>query len=90
MANQGIGLFSPFKYGLREYEKYDITKFRNYIRFMKIMEDRDNGGAGSVCPLFFDGAVSMFFELPLPDNTVELNKVYKYIEKIEKENLWEN
>ena len=79
-VNCAVGLFNPFKYGLAQYEGYDITKFKNNIRFMEIMEDRDNGGAGQICPLYFDGAVSAFFELPLPDNKEGIAKVYTYME----------
>lgn len=81
-ANLVLGLFSPFKYGLREYEQYDITKFRNNIRFLMVLEDRDNGAGGQVCPLFFDGAVSTFTELPLANNTTEINKVISYIDNV--------
>lgn len=77
-----IGLYSPFKYGLREYEGYDITKFRNHIRFMEVIEDRDYGANGQICPLYFDGAVSMFKELPKPNDSVSLQKVYEYIDSI--------
>lgn len=81
-ANFVIGLYSPFKYGLREYEGYDITKFGNNIRFMEVLEDRDYGANGSICPLWFDGAVSSFSELPRADDTVGLEKVYTYIQSI--------
>ena len=37
---------------------------------------------GGIAPLFFDGAVCAFDELPLPNNKVELEKVYKYLDKI--------
>ena len=63
-----LGLFSPFKFEKEEYEKYNITKFRNHIRFMEIIENR-NGESGIICPLFFDGAVSYFEELPLPEDS---------------------
>lgn len=79
-ANMVIGLYSPFKYGLREYERYDITKFRNHIRFMEVIEDRDYGASGQICPLFFDGAVSTFYELPRPDDREALQRVYNYME----------
>lgn len=78
-ANMVIGLYSPFKYGLREYEGYDITKFRNHIRFMEVIEDRDYGANGQICPLYFDGAVSTFSELPRPDDKEGLQKVYNYM-----------
>ena len=84
-VNLVIGLYSPYKYGLREYEGYDITKFKNYIRFMEIIEDRDYGANGRICPLFFNGAVSTFHELPRADNTDELNKIYRYISSLEEQ-----
>lgn len=37
---------------------------------------------GGICPLFFDGAVCQFNELPRPENKVELQKIYKYLETI--------
>lgn len=79
--NMVIGLYSPFKYGVQEYEGYDITKFRNHIRFMEVIEDRDYGSNGNICPLWFDGAVSNFAELPLPNDTVAMNRVYKFMEE---------
>lgn len=83
-ANMVIGLYSPFKYGLREYEGYDITKFRNKIRFMEVIEDRDYGANGQICPLFFDGAVSTFNELPLPNDSKGIEQVYNYIDAMDK------
>ena len=76
-----IGIYSPFKYGLTEYEKYDITKFRNHIRFMEVIEDRDYGANGNICPLFFDGAVSFFKELPRPNDYNGMLKVYEALER---------
>ena len=78
-ANLVLGIYSPFKYGLKEYEGYNITEFRNNIRFLSVIEDRDNGSAGQICPLFFDGAVSTFNELPLPNNKDELYRVMNFI-----------
>lgn len=79
-VNLILGLYNPFKYGLKDYEGYDITRFRNNIRFMQVIEDRDNGAAGQVCPLFFDGAVSVFNELPLPTDKDGITKCLNYIE----------
>lgn len=78
--NMVLGLYSPFKYGLREYEGYDITKFKNNIRFLQVVEDRDNGAGGQICPLFFDGATSTFTELPLPNDKEGIDKCLNYIE----------
>ena len=79
-VNMVIGLYSPFKYGIPEYEGYDITKFRNHIRFMEVIEDRDYGANGNICPLYFDGAISFFSELPKSDDKVRIKKVYNFIE----------
>lgn len=81
MSNIVLGLFSPFKFGLREYEGYDITKFKDHIRFLEVCVNRD-GEMGGICPLFFDGAICQFEELPRVENKTELQKVYNYIDKI--------
>ena len=78
-----IGIYSPFKFKKIEHEGYNIGKLRNYVRFMEVIEDRDYGSAGEVCPLFFDGAVGDFKEMPLPDDSVGIKKVYDYIERLE-------
>lgn len=80
--NTAIGLYSPYKFGVREYEGYDITRFRNRIRFLQIIEDRDNGAGGQTCPLFFDGAVSTFSELPLASDKAGISQVYDYMDSI--------
>ena len=86
-ANLVIGLYSPFKYGIPDFEGYDIRKFRNYIRFMEVIEDRDYGSAGNICPLFFNGAVSTFNELPLPTDSAGLESVYGYIDNLNKQKM---
>ena len=80
-ANLVLGLFSPFKFELPQYKGYDITKFKDNIRFLKVYVNRD-GEMGGVCPLFFDGAVCQFKELPKPDNREEISKVYDHLNKI--------
>lgn len=40
-SNIVLGLFSPVRFGLREYEGYDITKFRDNIRFLEVCVNRD-------------------------------------------------
>lgn len=77
-ANVILGLFSPFRHEIPKYMGYDITKFRDHIRFLEIMASREGGG-GVISPLYFDGAVNYFKELPKPDNTKALEQVYKYM-----------
>ena len=78
-----LGLFSPFRHEIPEYMGYDITKFRDNIRFLEILGGREGGG-GTICPLYFDGAVNYFKELPHSNNTEELNKVYQFMKNIKK------
>lgn len=80
-SNLVLGLFSPYRFAMKEYEGYDITKFQDNIRFLEVITNRD-GCMGGICPLFFDGAVCQFNELPRPENKVELQKIYKYLETI--------
>lgn len=75
-----LGLFNPFKYGLREFEGYDITKFRKNIRFLMMLDDRNSGAGGDMCPLYFNGAATIFSELPLP-NSPQIKKVYEFLSK---------
>lgn len=80
-CNFAWALFSPFRYELKEYLKYDITKFRNNIRFAEVLVNRD-GQSNSIMPLFFYGTASYFRELPLPTDTVGIEKVYKMLHTI--------
>lgn len=80
-VNVALGIFSPFKNEIPEYMGYDITKFKDNIRFLEIIIARD-GGAGTICPLYFNGAVNYFKELPLPSDNVGIEKVYKFMEAI--------
>lgn len=81
-----MGLFSPFKFGLKEYMGYDITKFKDNIRFLEICINRD-GELGGLIALFFDGATCTFTELPKPEDKSSLERVYKYLEDIRKPNI---
>lgn len=84
-SNVVLGLFSPFRFGLKDCEKYNVVKFRDNIRLLEVIVNRD-GEMGGLCPLFFDGAVCQFNELPRPDDERELQKVYDYLDKIRNTN----
>lgn len=80
-TNVVLGLFSPFRFALKEYEGYDVSKFKDNIRFLEMIVNRD-GEMGGLCPLFFDGAVCQFEELPRPESKGEIAKVYDYLKHI--------
>ena len=98
-CNMMLGLFSPARHDLREYMKYDITLFRDNIRFLEVVLNR-NGASNSICPLYFDGKISYFEELPLPQYIEGLQPFYDLIKqnrttttlltlKLKKSKLWE-
>lgn len=84
-ADLVLGLFDPSKFGLAKWMGYDIQNdgvgLKNYGRFLLVLANR-NGEMGGICPLFFDGAVCNFEELPRPDNTIEIDKYYKKAQNI--------
>lgn len=41
-SNVVLGLFSPFRFALKDYEGYDISKFKDNIRFLEMIVNRDN------------------------------------------------
>lgn len=77
-ANVIIGVFSPFRHEIKEYYGYDITFLRDNIRFLEILGGREGGG-GTMCPLYFDGAVNYFKELPLPNDREGIQQVNNFI-----------
>lgn len=82
-ANIVLGLFSPFRFSISEYLGYDIKIFRDNIRFLEVIVNRD-GEMGGICPLLFQGDVCDFKELPAPDSH-ELGKVYSFLNKMREE-----
>lgn len=82
-ANMIMGLFSPFRHHIPEYEGYDIKFYRDNIRFLEILGGRE-GGAGTVCPLYFNGAVNYFAELPRSKESKELAQFNQNIIQVRK------
>jgi hypothetical protein len=67
----------------------NITQFKDNIRFIEIIISRD-GGAGTICPLYFDGAVNYFAELPLPNNNDATKNKYMNFYKNSKKKIVKN
>lgn len=60
-----FGLFSPKRYNIDNYESYDIKKLNDNFRSLIVLKNRL--GAGYIeSPLFFNGAINKFQELPFP------------------------
>ena len=85
-ANVVFGLFDPAKFGLPSWLGYKIqdesgTGLRTYARFLYVLENRD-GEKGGICPLFFDGAVCDFEELPKPEDSIGINAYYNKVKNL--------
>lgn len=82
-ADLVLGLFAPARFGITEYFGYDITILKDHIRFLEVIVNR-NGQMGGLLPLWFDGDVCDFKELPkssayadaTPTDKANLDKVY--------------
>ena len=74
-----IGVNSPFRQQLPDWNGYDITKLKDYFRYVEILLNR-SGSAGGVAPLFYLGKVCDWNEMPLPKDTDKLNDIYTYVE----------
>ena len=77
-----LGLFSPARFGITEYFEYDITQLKDHIRFLEIIVNR-NGQMGGLLPLWFDGDVCSFAELPKPDDKAAMAAVYNTCKSLE-------
>jgi hypothetical protein len=72
-----FGLYSPYINKVAEYEGYDIKFYKDNIRFLTVLQSR-HGGAGVKTPLYFNGAINFFSELPksgTPDEVKVHNNV---------------
>ena len=77
-----FGLFSPSRFSMPAYSGYDITVFKDSIRFLSIITARKIRVDGVVkIPLLFKGDSSDFEELPLPTETEKLNKVINKVKQ---------
>ena len=79
-CNVALGIFSPFKYELKEYFGYDISKLRDNCRFLEVLINR-GGSPGGIIALYFDGATNYFSELPRADDP-KIQSVYKSLQDI--------
>lgn len=73
-----FGISNPFSHELPEYLGYDISKLRGNSRFLEVVLNRE-GESNDMAPLYFDGAVNYFVELPPPKDLVLMQKVYDLI-----------
>ena len=76
-----LGITNPYSHELTNYLGYDISKFKGNIRFLEVVLNRE-GQSNGIVALYFDGKTCTFRELPPPNDTEGIQKVYNYLEKI--------
>lgn len=62
-----IGITNPYSYEIPEYLNYNIRLLKDKFRVMEIVLAR-KGRANGLCPLYFNGAVNLYKEMPLPND----------------------
>lgn len=63
---------------------YDLVRLkRKYLRIVNIIFQRFGEGE-VIAPLYFDGAVNYYKDMPKPDDTDGMNKIYQSIDDINK------
>lgn len=72
-----FGLFAPDRYGIADYEGYNVGIMRDNFRSLIILKSNISTTNVEI-PLFFDGSCSMIRELPKPSDKEELLRVYEY------------
>ena len=80
-VNIAIGLFAPDRYKIETHNGYNIMKLKDNYRSLNILKSRD-GVSNKKLPLFFNGAVDYFKEMPKSDDENLINQVYKLIETL--------
>lgn len=73
-----IGLFSPYRHELPSYMGYDVTKFRDNIRFAEILINR-SGPANGIIGLLFLGQCNFWNELPPATDTTSLDRFITFL-----------
>lgn len=84
-ADYVIGLLKPNMFDLEEYEGYDVSKLKDHLVMAFLMKNR-YGVSNKVLPLFMDGEVSVFYQLPVPDEKAKLNSYYEKAKQLDNGN----
>ena len=83
-VNVALGLFSPYRYNIENHQGHDITYWRNNYRSLSVLKDRDGTTDGAL-PLYFNGAVDEFRELPDTDDTSKIGVLGELMRKVTEE-----
>ena len=81
-----LGITNPHAFGLPDYLGYDIKQLKDSFRVLEVVLAR-KGRANGLCPLYFNGAINLYQELPLPNDVININKVYNRLEELKKNTI---
>lgn len=76
-----LGVYSPDRYGFDEYHGYDIRRYRDSFRAVKILKNRF-GPPNKYHHFLFDGATNRFAELPKSNETAKLVQFEQKADKL--------
>jgi len=79
-----LGLFSPYRFKIQEYEGYNIVDFEDNFRSLIVLKNRM--GASIATNLFFNGKSNFFKELPKVTDMAKMNAVNNLLKNIRKNN----
>jgi hypothetical protein len=74
-----FGLFAPNRYGINEYEGYDISRLQDNYRSLIILKSNISPTNIEI-PFYFNGACSALKEMPKSDDS-KIEDFYRYAEK---------
>lgn len=64
-ADVVFGLVGPFRFDMKVYREYDITRFREFLIILSLMKNR-YGEGDTWLPIFFNPIAGHFFDVPEP------------------------
>lgn len=82
-----IGIINPHAHEIPEYLGYNIARLKSNCRFIEVVLNR-HGISNSLCPVYFNGKNNYYEELPLPNDSVGLNKVYNMIDALKAKKVY--
>ena len=78
-----LGITNPFSFEIPEYLGYNIKILKGNFRCLEIVLNR-SGESNAICPLYFNGAINFYKELPRPSDSIEIERIYREIENKKK------
>lgn len=76
-----LGVYSPDRYGFEDYHGYDVKRFRDTFRCIKVLKNRF-GPPNKYIHFLFNGASNNFRELPSSNESAKMIPFYELADKL--------